>query len=68
MNKSRMLFQALAGRLLVLWRSANGEESYQRYLRHWHHHHAGQGGEPLSRKAFFAAETQRKWNGIKRCC
>lgn len=68
MTKPNTLARAVAGRLLTLWRSVNGEESYQRYLRHWQSQHAGQGGEPLSRKAFFAAETQRKWNGVKRCC
>jgi uncharacterized short protein YbdD (DUF466 family) len=51
-----------------LWRSLNGDEAYERYLQHWQQQHARQGGQPLSRKAFFAAETQRKWNGIKRCC
>ncbi|MDD4913696.1 MAG: YbdD/YjiX family protein [Methylococcales bacterium] len=51
--------------LYKLWRSLNGDVAYERYLAHWACHHAG---SPLSRKAFFAAETRRKWNGIKRCC
>lgn len=51
-----------------LWQIWNGDAAYQRYLTHWTAHHAHEGGQPLSRKAFFAAETQRKWNGIKRCC
>jgi uncharacterized short protein YbdD (DUF466 family) len=55
--------------LKKLWAEWNGDASYARYLAHWQaHHHAQAGGEPMSRKAFFAAETQRKWNGIKRCC
>ncbi|NOV29146.1 YbdD/YjiX family protein [Methylomonas sp. ZR1] len=49
------------------WRHLNGDAAYERYLRHCHEHHAEQ-LRPLSRKAFFAAETQRKWNGVKRCC
>jgi len=51
-----------------LWQACNGDTAYQRYLAHWQCQHAAEGGEPLSRKAFFASETQRKWNGIKRCC
>ncbi len=50
------------------WRRLNGDQAYQRYLAHWQQHHAESEPQPLSRKAFFAAETQRKWNGVKRCC
>jgi len=46
----------------------NGDAAYQRYLAHWQAHHADNESQPLNRKAFFSAETQRKWNGIKRCC
>lgn len=55
-------------KLLQAWNTLNGEAAYQRYLAHWYSHHAEPLSQPLSRKAFFAAETQRKWNGIKRCC
>jgi len=55
-------------KLSDVWQNLNGEAAYQRYLNHWQSHHAKPGIQPLSRKAFFAAETQRKWNGIKRCC
>jgi len=55
-------------KLLNVWQTLNGEADYQRYLTHWRAHHAKPGAQPLSRKAFFAEETQRKWNGIKRCC
>lgn len=51
-----------------VWRHLNGDARYRSYLRHWQRHHATIGSRPMSRKAFFAAETQRKWNGIKRCC
>lgn len=56
------------GMLKQLWYSLNGDAAYERYLTHWHVHHAQAGEKPLSRKAFFVVETQRKWNGIKRCC
>ncbi|MGD0960242.1 MAG: YbdD/YjiX family protein [Methylomonas sp.] len=51
-----------------LWSKLNGDDAYRRYLIHWARHHAEQGQPALSRKEFFAAETQRKWNGVKRCC
>jgi len=53
-----------------LWRAlraVSGDDAYERYLAHWRAHHAG-AGEPLDRSAFFKAEQERKWNGIKRCC
>jgi uncharacterized short protein YbdD (DUF466 family) len=43
----------------------NGDIEYERYLQHFLQHHQGL---PLSRKAFFAEKTKRKWNGVKRCC
>jgi uncharacterized short protein YbdD (DUF466 family) len=54
--------------LIGFWQRANGEAAYQRYLHHWQQQHADVGGRPLSRKAFFAEETRRKWNGVRRCC
>lgn len=54
--------------LIMLWQRANGETAYQRYVQHWQQQHADAGGQPLSRKAFFADETRRKWSGVKRCC
>jgi uncharacterized short protein YbdD (DUF466 family) len=54
--------------LRQLWRRLNGDVAYERYLAHWWRHHATPDDKPLSRKAFFAAETQRKWSGVKRCC
>ena len=53
-----------------LWRALralSGDDAYERYLAHWRAHHLGEGA-PLDRKAFFRAEQERKWNGIKRCC
>jgi len=49
-------------------RALSGEDAYDRYLAHWREHHAREGEEALSRKAFFKAELERKWNGVKRCC
>jgi uncharacterized short protein YbdD (DUF466 family) len=59
-----------AATLQRLWRAlraVSGDDAYERYLAHWRAHHAG-AGEPLDRRAFFKAEQERKWNGIKRCC
>lgn len=46
----------------------NGDSSYERYLAHWSQQHAQHCESPLSRKDFFAAEIQRKWQGVRRCC
>ncbi|MFA7388272.1 MAG: YbdD/YjiX family protein [Thiohalobacteraceae bacterium] len=57
-------------RLKQAWaiiRQLSGDDAYERYLRHWRAHHAHD-GEPLSRRAYFKAEQERKWNGIRRCC
>ena len=57
--------------LIRLWnlvRRLSGDDAYDRYLAHWRTHHASEGGQPLSRYAFFKAEQERKWNGIRRCC
>ena len=49
-------------------RALSGEDAYDRYLAHWREHHARKGEEALGREAFFKAELERKWNGVKRCC
>jgi len=49
------------------WRAMNGDNSYERYLAHWAAH-ATHDEQPLNRKDFFAAEMQRKWHGVRRCC
>ena len=54
--------------LQTIWNSLNGNTAYERYLSHRQNCHADSDEPALSRKDFFAAETQRKWNGIKRCC
>lgn len=55
-------------RIWTFLRRASGDDAYERYLAHWRIHHVAGGGEPLSRRAFFKAEQERKWNGVRRCC
>jgi uncharacterized short protein YbdD (DUF466 family) len=55
-------------KILRFIRQISGDDAYECYLIHWHKHHAEQGGEPQSRAAFFKAELERKWHGVKRCC
>ncbi|MFM8330231.1 MAG: CstA-like transporter-associated (seleno)protein [Candidatus Methylumidiphilus sp.] len=60
-----------AGLVAKFWRrlrQATGDDAYERYLAHWQAHHAQDGGTPMSRAAFFKLETERKWNGVRRCC
>ena len=54
--------------LIQCWKQANGEAEYERYLLHWQDQHSQDTGLPLTRKQYFADLTERKWNGIKRCC
>jgi uncharacterized short protein YbdD (DUF466 family) len=49
-------------------RELTGDDAYERYLAHWEASHASEGGRPMSRREFSAAEIQRRWSGIKRCC
>jgi len=49
-------------------RAVSGDDAYDRYLAHWHGHHAQKGGKPLNREVFFKQEQERKWNGVRRCC
>ncbi len=55
-------------RLWNIVRRLSGDDAYERYLEHWREHHADEGGQALSRRAFFKAEQERKWNGVRRCC
>jgi uncharacterized short protein YbdD (DUF466 family) len=54
--------------LCQVWQYLNGDAKYQRYLTHRLLRHSDSEEAPLSRKAFFAEETRRKWSGVKRCC
>ncbi|HUN75364.1 MAG TPA: YbdD/YjiX family protein [Steroidobacteraceae bacterium] len=55
--------------LRALWRglrAVSGDDAYERYLVH--HARAHPGVEPLSRRAFYLDEEQRKWSSVNRCC
>lgn len=47
-------------------RRVSGDDAYERYLQHHAQAHPGQ--PPLSRKAYFQREQDRKWGGVRRCC
>jgi uncharacterized short protein YbdD (DUF466 family) len=53
-------------RLWRFMRELSGDDAYERYLQHCAKKHAYL--SPLSRKAFFRQEQERKWNGVSRCC
>lgn len=42
------------------------DDAYERYLAHHAHAHAG--ARPMSRRAFYIQQQQKKWTGVKRCC
>jgi uncharacterized short protein YbdD (DUF466 family) len=56
----------LLQRCFAYLRQVSGDDAYERYLEHHRQHHADQ--MTLDRRAFYLAEQQRKWNGVKRCC
>jgi len=61
----------LLAKLKKAWkgiRRLSGDDAYEQYLKHFTEHHACDGGEPLSRSAFFKQWQDKKWTGIKRCC
>lgn len=60
--------KSLLARCWRLLRTVSGDDAYARYLTHRREHHALEGGQALNRKAFFRAELERKWNGVRRCC
>lgn len=51
-----------------LLRELTGDDAYERYLAHWHAHHAADGSTPLDRATFCREELRRKWEGVRRCC
>lgn len=55
-------------RLHLVWRQLNGDTAYERYLAHWREAHARTEQKPMTRKAFYRAELERRWSGIARCC
>jgi uncharacterized short protein YbdD (DUF466 family) len=47
-------------------RTVLGDDAYERYLRHCRERHPE--SEPLDRRAFHAAELDRRWRQVNRCC
>lgn len=54
---------AFAGHWLA-W--LNGDDSYARHLAHCRRHHPE--CPPPTRAEFYRAETERRWNRVRRCC
>lgn len=46
----------------------NGDVAYLAYCETWLREHAQCGHPPPSRAAFYRAELERRWNGVRRCC
>ncbi|MEQ8660278.1 MAG: YbdD/YjiX family protein [Gammaproteobacteria bacterium] len=44
----------------------NGDSAYERWLAHLRAHHPD--AALPSRAAFYRAEVERRWSGIRRCC
>jgi uncharacterized short protein YbdD (DUF466 family) len=61
--RSRRLHFTTAWRVI---RSLATDDAYERYLAHHSAAHAAT--PPMSRRAFYLSEQQRKWTGISRCC
>jgi uncharacterized short protein YbdD (DUF466 family) len=65
-ERIRRELRAYAAALWRTLRALSGDDAYERYRAHHAAHHPR---EPLmSRRAFCAEATQRKWGGVSRCC
>ena len=53
-----------ATRVWLAW--LNGDHAYQCFVQHQRQHHPEQ--VLPSRAEFFRMETERRWNGVRRCC
>ena len=52
-------------------REITGDDAYERYLEHWHRHHANLNQtveKPLGRRDFLRQRENERWNGVRRCC
>ena len=61
--------RSLQARLRSLWsalRTLTGDDAYDRYVCHVHARHPGT--PALDRRAFYAAELDRRWKQVNRCC
>lgn len=61
---SRLVHWSLAAWAVL--RAITGDDAYDRYLEHHARRHAG--STPLSRRQFAAAEHDRRWQQVNRCC
>jgi uncharacterized short protein YbdD (DUF466 family) len=59
--------------MMRMWRSfwrivrtLTTDDAYERYVAHHARMHAG--SAPMTRRAFYLSEQQRKWTGVSRCC
>jgi uncharacterized short protein YbdD (DUF466 family) len=59
--------------MMRLWRSfwrmvraLATDDAYERYLAHHERMHSA--AAPMTRRAFYLNEQQRKWTGVSRCC
>jgi uncharacterized short protein YbdD (DUF466 family) len=52
--------------IILFIRTLTGDNAYEKYLES--HLQAKHDHPPLSKKEFFKQETDRKWNGVRRCC
>lgn len=64
-NKT-LLLQVKCGGSESFIKSLNGNNQYQRYLRHLKQSHPHR--TPLTKQQFFAKKEQDKWSKINRCC
>lgn len=46
----------------------NGDAAYRAYRAAWQASQAECAHAPMSRAAFYRAEIERRWNGVRRCC
>ncbi|HEY5809859.1 MAG TPA: YbdD/YjiX family protein [Povalibacter sp.] len=59
----------MSTRLRVFWnflRALATDDAYERYCEHHRESHTH--SAPLTRRAFYLREQQRKWSGVQRCC
>lgn len=66
LQRARQRMRVALERAWRWFRTATGDDAYERYLVH---HAATHPGEPLmSRGTFYDEGQRRKWNGVSRCC
>jgi uncharacterized short protein YbdD (DUF466 family) len=55
--------------LLSAWafvRQVSGDDAYERYREHMLEAHAAQ--TAMTRREYYKARTEQKWNRVTRCC